>query len=206
MEDSAWAALARRLEVKLWSAAEAVLPVSNVLADIVQSAGVAEDRIHVVPNGVDPDRFFPGIDGAEVRRRLGLGNKVVLGFSGFVRPWHGLDRVIDVMAKCESACDLVFSLSAMGQLGPTWSRRRVTLASVDRVRFVGAVDRKELPRYLAAFDIALQPSAVAYACPLKLVEYMAMGKAIIAPDQPNIRELIRIQKWACLSGKAMPQD
>ena len=61
----------------------------------------------------------------------------------------------------------------------------------DRVQFVGAVARKDIPRYVDAFDIALQPSAVAYACPLKLIEYMSMGKAIIAPDQPNIRELIR---------------
>ena len=64
------------------------------------------------------------------------------------------------------------------------------LGVADRVRFVGPIDHSAIPAYVAAFDIALQPSAVAYASPLKLTEYMAMGKAIIAPDQPNIRELI----------------
>ena len=66
----------------------------------------------------------------------------------------------------------------------------MSLGVADRVRFVGPIDHSAIPPYVAAFDIALQPSAVAYASPLKLTEYMAMGKAIIAPDQPNIRELI----------------
>jgi glycosyltransferase involved in cell wall biosynthesis len=43
---------------------------------------------------------------------------------------------------------------------------------------------------MAAFDIALVPKAVEYASPLKLFEYMALGKAIVAPDQPNIREVL----------------
>jgi len=51
----------------------------------------------------DPRRFSPDIDGCEVRRQLGLGDRIVLGFSGFVRPWHGLNRVIDVMAHCGAA-------------------------------------------------------------------------------------------------------
>ena len=127
----------------------------------------------------------------QVRRRLGLGNKVILGFSGFVRPWHGLERVIDVVANCKSADRLGLLIVGDGPARSDLEHKARQLGVTDRVRFVGAVDHKELPHYLAAFDIALQPSAVAYACPLKLVEYMAMGKAIIAPDQPNIRELIR---------------
>ena len=41
------------------------------------------------------------------------------------------------------------------------------------------------------FDVALQTASVAYASPLKLLEYMTLGCAIIAPDQPNIREILR---------------
>jgi glycosyltransferase involved in cell wall biosynthesis len=58
------------------------------------------------------------------------------------------------------------------------------------VTFAGLVDRDGVARYIRAFDIALQPKAVDYASPLKLFEYMAAGKAIVAPDQANIREIL----------------
>ena len=51
--------------------------------------------------------------------------------------------------------------------------------------------RNEIPDHIAAMDITVQPSAPAYACPIKILEYMAMGKCIIAPDQPNIREILQ---------------
>jgi glycosyltransferase involved in cell wall biosynthesis len=54
----------------------------------------------------------------------------------------------------------------------------------------GAVPRQEVPKHIAAFDLALQPDVTDYACPIKLVEYMGMGKGPIAPDKPNIRELL----------------
>jgi glycosyltransferase involved in cell wall biosynthesis len=167
-----------------------VLPVSNVLADIIQSAGVAENRIHVMPNGVDINRFFPEIDGAEVRRKLGLGNQIVLGFIGFVRAWHGLDRVVDFMAKWGRVYDLGLVVVGDGPAIGDVQHLARRLGVLNSVRFVGSIDRTQIPRYVAAFDIALQPSAMPYASPLKLIEYMAMGKAIIAPDQPNVRELI----------------
>jgi glycosyltransferase involved in cell wall biosynthesis len=186
-----WRRLAHRLEAKVWTGADAVLPVSHALADIILGAGVAEYRIHVIPNGVDPRRFSPDIEGVEARCELGLGNHVVLGFTGFVRPWHGLDRVIDVMANYGPAQTLHLLVVGDGPAKADLEHMANRLGVADRVRFVGPIDRARIPRYMAAFDIALQPSAVAYACPLKLIEYMAMGKAIVAPDQPNIRELIK---------------
>jgi glycosyltransferase involved in cell wall biosynthesis len=60
-----------------------------------------------------------------------------------------------------------------------------------RVSFTGVVQRDEVARHVAAFDIALQPAVVAYASPLKLFEYLALGRAIVAPSQPNICEVLR---------------
>jgi glycosyltransferase involved in cell wall biosynthesis len=66
------------------------------------------------------------------------------------------------------------------------------------VTLAGLVGHERLPDYLAAFDIALQPSAVDYASPLKLFEYMATGKAIVAPNQANIREVVADGRTALL--------
>ena len=99
MEALLGGSLARSCEAKVWRGADAVLPVSEVLADIIREAAVAEDRVHVIPNGVDLNFFVPSLDGSKLRRELKLGDRTVLGFVGFVRPWHGLDRVIEVLAK-----------------------------------------------------------------------------------------------------------
>jgi glycosyltransferase involved in cell wall biosynthesis len=60
----------------------------------------------------------------------------------------------------------------------------------ERVTFTGVVPRERIPEYVAAFDIALQPAVVPYASPLKVFEYLALGKAIVAPRQPNIEEIL----------------
>ena len=58
------------------------------------------------------------------------------------------------------------------------------------VTFTGAVARNMVPKYIAAFDIAIQPDVTDYACPIKLIEYMGMRKAIVAPDKENITEIL----------------
>ena len=58
------------------------------------------------------------------------------------------------------------------------------------MRFTGLVAARAVPDLVAGFDIALQPRVVAYASPLKIFDYMAAGRAIVAPDQPNIREIL----------------
>ncbi|MFC7542629.1 glycosyltransferase [Siccirubricoccus deserti] len=72
------------------------------------------------------------------------------------------------------------------------------LGIADRVRFTGLAERQAVPSLVAGFDIALQPAAVAYASPLKVFEYMAAGRAIVAPDQPNIREVLEHERTALL--------
>jgi glycosyltransferase involved in cell wall biosynthesis len=60
----------------------------------------------------------------------------------------------------------------------------------ERVRFTGVIHRDQVPDWVAAFDIALQPAVVPYASPLKLMEYLVLGKAIIAPRTPNLLEVL----------------
>jgi glycosyltransferase involved in cell wall biosynthesis len=60
----------------------------------------------------------------------------------------------------------------------------------DRVTFTGVIHREQVPAWVASFDIALQPAVVAYASPLKLMEYLGMGKAVLAPRTPNLCEVL----------------
>lgn len=182
--------LARRIEARVWRGADYVLPVTDVLADTVRAAGVPEDRIRVVPNGIDPARFAEAPDPEAAKRALGLEGRLVLGFTGFMRDWHRLERVVDFVAEADPALNLHFLLVGDGPVRGEIAARAARRGVADRVTFAGIVGRDRIAAHVAAFDIALQPDVVAYASPLKLFEYMVLGKAILAPDQPNIREVL----------------
>ena len=68
----------------------------------------------------------------------------------------------------------------------------------------GMMDAVLVPAHVAAFDIALQPAVTAYASPLKLMEYLVMGKAVVAPDTPNIREILDHERNALLFSEGTP--
>jgi glycosyltransferase involved in cell wall biosynthesis len=196
--------LARWAERTVWRAADFVLPVTHVIGRMMKDAGVRDDRIVVIPNGVNPEFAAARDKREEMRRRLGLEGRTVLGFTGFIRAWHGLDTAIDFLA--DSGHELNLHLLVIGD-GPA----RIPLEEqarargvADRVRFLGIISREELAPYISAFDIALQPSVVPHASPLKIFEYMALGKAIVAPDTPNIREILVDGETALLFDPSEP--
>lgn len=174
-----------------WRNADFVLPVTRVLADMVLAAGVPGERIAVVPNGIDPDRFgHNSLSTDAAKAKLGLGGRLVLGFTGFVREWHGLERVVDLVADRAGGPKLHLLVVGDGPARESLQARARERGIVDRVTVTGVVDRDRVPDFVGAFDVALQPAVVAYASPLKLFEYLAMGRAIVAPASPNICEVL----------------
>ena len=184
--------LARALERWVWRSASRVLPVTAVLGRMVAAEGVEARRIVVVPNGIDPRRF------ASLSARAPHEAKLVLGFVGFVRAWHGLDAVIRAMAADDADPELRLVVLGDGPARPELESLTAALGLGDRVSFTGLAARDAVPELVSGFDIALQPKVVAYASPLKVFEYMAAGRAIVAPDQPNIREILTDGETALL--------
>jgi glycosyltransferase involved in cell wall biosynthesis len=122
----------------------------------------------------------------------------VLGFTGFVRDWHGLDKVIAMMAQDPPEARRHLLVVGDGPVCATLAQQARELGIENRVTFTGVVGRDQVARYVAAFDIALQPAVVEYASPLKLFEYLALGKAIIGPAQPNLMEILQSDHNAVL--------
>lgn len=185
--------LARWAEAYVWRAADRVLPVTDVLADHVRAVGVPEARIEVVPNGIDLHEFpEPAPEPGAPKPSL------VLGFVGFVRDWHGLDGVVRAIAAFQGPPQVTLKVVGEGPARPGLEALAAALGISERVRFTGLAGRDAIPGLVAGFDIALQPAAVAYASPLKVFEYMAAGRAIVAPDQPNLREVLVHEQTALL--------
>lgn len=190
--------LAAWVERITWQAADHVLPVTEVLASHVRARGVDTRRIAVIPNGVGPEFLAGTADGACVRQRYGLEDKTVLGFTGFVREWHSLERVIDFIAASDPERRLHLLIVGDGPARSFLEERAKERHVADCVTIAGVVPRDEIPDYVAAFDIALQPHVVPYASPLKLFEYMALSRAIVAPATANIREVLVSEQSALL--------
>ncbi|WAJ70702.1 glycosyltransferase family 4 protein [Catenovulum adriaticum] len=178
-----------------WKNANKVLPVTNVLADYIREIGVSEDKIQVIPNGINEAKFLaPTKKPSELPD---LTNKTVIGFVGFVRDWHGLDRVLEIMAKLNDP-SLFFMIIGDGPAVENLKAQAESLNLSQQIYISGIIQRNRMPDWLSQVDVALQPDVVAYASPLKMLEYLALGKAIIAPNTPNIRELLVDQQNALL--------
>jgi glycosyltransferase involved in cell wall biosynthesis len=182
--------LARWCQHAVWRGASHVLPVTHVLADYVRAAGVPEDRICVIPNGSHPERLATAPDAATAKHRLGLDGRLVLGFTGFVRQWNRLDRVLELIARDGKTLNLHLLLVGDGPARPALEALAADLEVADRFTVTGVVEPDDIPAHVMAFDIALIPGVTSYASPLKLFEYMALTRPTVAPDTLNIREIL----------------
>jgi len=182
--------LARRAEGMAWRSADFVLPVTAVLAGYVREYGVPDERIAVIQNGINEGHFALAPDIHTAKSRLGLDGKLVLGFTGFVRDWHGVDRVVKWLATPGAPANAHLLVVGDGPVRAELESLAKQLGVSDRLRFTGVVNREQVPAHVASFDIALQPAVTPYASPLKLMEYLVLGRAIVAPRVPNLLEVL----------------
>jgi glycosyltransferase involved in cell wall biosynthesis len=183
--------LAESLERWITSHTTKTVVVSTPLKKHLIGLGVPAHHLEVIPNGIDPEQIHPDISGEGIRKKYHLEGKVVLGFIGWFRKWHGLEMLLEVMAE-DSFKQIPVHLLLIGE-GPAYDslQKYVKVQALsDRVTFTGPIPHQQVAAYMAALDIALQPSATPYASPMKLFEYMGMGKAIVAPKQENIEEIL----------------
>jgi glycosyltransferase involved in cell wall biosynthesis len=167
-----------------------VLPVTGVLARVIGGYGVSPARITVIPNGINPGRFGPVPDTEAAKAALDLRPCMVLGFTGFIRGWNAVHRLIDFVAVNRDHLDLHILVVGDGPARGSLQDHARARGVADRLTISGIVGRDDVARMTAAFDIAVLPGLTPYSSPLKLFEYMQLGRAIVAPDTENIREVL----------------
>jgi glycosyltransferase involved in cell wall biosynthesis len=185
-----WPRLADWAERYVWKQADVILPVTQVLADYMVGQGIDPGRIQVIPNAINEDhyRYLPSLE--QSKEKLGLSGRLVIGFTGFVREWDRLDRIMVWVAQQAGRHNVHLLVIGDGPARAEIEACAKRLGVADRLSFTGAVPREQVPGLSMAFDIALQTALVPYASPLCLFEYLALGKAIVAPDQPNHHEIL----------------
>jgi len=181
----------QRLERYVLRAAARVLAVTDVLAAMLRkSAQLGPERVVVVHNGADPAMASVG-DATAAKAECGWqAGDVVLGSVGFFREWHGVDTLLRAVAALDGRPTTRVLLVGDGPAVPGLRRLTESLGLTRTVAFTGSVPHDRIGHYLSAMDAVVIPRAVEYASPLKLFEYMAAGKAIAAPRQANLLEVL----------------
>lgn len=203
VEPLPFASRALEIEREIFESADVVLAVSDAVATYVSRQGAAPDRIHVVPNGVDTAQFHPGVAGDAIRASLGEEVALVVGFVGSLKAWHGVDLLIQAFGETAGPD---WRLLVVGH-GPERSRleEQAIQMAPERVIFTGPVPHENIPPYLAAMDIAVAPYRSVpdfYFSSLKLFEYLAAGRAVIASRVGQIASIIA----HCENGYLVPPD
>ncbi|MDP6931063.1 MAG: glycosyltransferase [Planctomycetota bacterium] len=182
---------ARRTEREVLGGADRVLAVTEVLRDRLIACGSDADRTRVIGNGAVLMRYGEEARSAAAQLREGFpSGAFMIGFFGYARDWHRLDLALEAM----SAADLEkvhLLLVGEGPATASIQHRAVELGLEDRLIVAGGVSAADLPAYVCSCDAALIPAINAYASPLKLFDSLAAGIATLAPDQPNLREVLR---------------
>ncbi len=171
----------------VFSTAAACIAVSEEIAAYLQQCGVPPRRIHVIANGVNPDRFAPDLSPA-----LPAPGIFTIGFVGSLKPWHGVPVLLEAFAALHRRHPKT-RLLIVGD-GP----QRLQLDEAahtlrDAVHFTGAVSPEAVPGLLASIDAAVAPYpplANFYFSPLKVFEYMASGLPVVASRLGQLQTVI----------------
>ncbi|HYR76921.1 MAG TPA: glycosyltransferase [Pyrinomonadaceae bacterium] len=197
--------LLERFERLNLMAAARIFVVSEVDRRNLLRAGVPDEKIVVNPNGVDIEKFRPGIDGSAVRDELGVGEEETLaGFVGTFGPWHGVLTLAEAITMLPEDCGVRFLLVGAGRFRDEVERIIAAAGRERQVIFTGHVDHERVPALLDACDILLSPhvpledGSEFFGSPTKLFEYMAMGKGIVASRLGQIGDVLANEETALL--------
>jgi PEP-CTERM/exosortase A-associated glycosyltransferase len=189
--------LTKALETHAVRRADQVVTICEGLRRDLVSRGIPADKIGVVPNAVDAEAFtLGGRPDPELRARLGLTGKRVLGFIGSFYAYEGLDLLLEALPRMLAAApDIRVLLVGGGPQEANLKAQAQALGVADKVVFTGRVPHAEVGRYYDQIDLLVYPRhcmrLTELVTPLKPLEAMAQGRLFVASDVGGHRELIR---------------
>ena len=195
-------------EIATLHLSDAIICPSNVTRDYIASLGLSRKLITVIPNGVSPSDFSP----SPLLSREG--RIPTLLYIGTLADWQGLEVVIKALPKILEQQAVQLRIVGRGR-----SRQRKVLSK--HIRKLGvegsvfvqpAVPHHEVPALIAESDICVAPlglndrNVTQGACPIKVLEYMASSRPLIASNMPIVRELVREDVDGLLFSPNDPED
>jgi len=187
----AFAGLLKLFEQAVYRRCDVLICVSQALANLITNkVGINPEKVIVVPNGVDEILFNPNQHKAKR-----FFEQPTVGFVGQLSAWQRLDLLIESLAELRSE-GICFNLVVIGDgsMRNTWEQLSYSFDQAKYVNFVGSISWEEVPTYIAGIDIGYAGAVPLadgsmYLSPLKLYEYAAMGKPILATAYKDAQQL-----------------
>lgn len=195
-EDTERFALERSLELTVASEADRVLTITEGVANELVVGGVAREKIELLPNAVDPDRFKPIDPDPRLTQQLQVnGYDLVLVYCGSMLVYEGLDDLLEAIAILRRRRIKMRLLLVGNGVFRDRLRSLVTQHQLQSlVTFLDPVSPEDVHRYWSLADVVALPRKPFKVCqvvsPLKPFEAMAMGKPVILSDLPVSREIV----------------
>jgi len=159
----------------------------------VGTLGLPAARLFYQPNAVDLDEFDSPLTKEEARKRLGLGTDLrMVVYTGHLYSWKG----VDTLAQAAGLLSDDIRIFCVGGTPSDIRNFRQTYAGVPSLSIVGHRNHAEVPIWQKAADVLVLPNtgrdniSKYYTSPMKLFEYMASGRPIVATDLPSIMEIL----------------
>lgn len=192
--------VAKQIELWAYRRCDVLACISETLRDIlIQELDIPAEKIVLVPNGVDIDAINPKLHSPKR-----LYEDFTVGFVGSLYSWAGLDLLLKALYELrQEGYSIALSIVGDGVMRAEWEQLATDLNLLDCVSFVGQVSWQEVPQYISGFDIgfsgqiAIQDQKM-YLSPMKLYEYMAMGKPVLASAFEDAERLIEPRKTGFL--------
>ena len=169
--------------------AHGLVVVSQALKDYyVHTHGLDPEHVTVAHNGADLQIFHPGVQpDPEFPHEA---SRPRIGYVGSFQKWHALDLMGAMIADvAEQRPETRFLMVGSGP-GVQDIQAATPSLGADRLVFTGRVEHERVPGLVASLDIGILAEAADYQCPLKVIEWMAAGITVVAPDHGPLRELI----------------
>jgi glycosyltransferase involved in cell wall biosynthesis len=198
--------LAKAVEAYLFSNADHLVAVSGAVKDYIHSVA-PKAAVTVLPNGVDVQSFLRvrASNGAPETRGE---KKFTVGFVGSLKPWHGLEFLLEAFRRLPDEQNFELRIVGEGPLRPALEKLVQKLGLQNRVVFTGAVEFEQIPGTLKMLDVLVAPYPQMenfYFSPLKIFEYMAAGKPIVASRIGQVAEILEDGENALLVPPENPQ-
>ncbi|NCD26821.1 MAG: glycosyltransferase WbuB [Deltaproteobacteria bacterium] len=182
------------IESFLYRKADHIVSLTRAFKRHIMDRGIADQKVSIVTNGADLERFAPADRMNDVRRELGLGESVFLAsYIGTHGMAHGLNTILKAARRLENEPDIRFLL-----VGDGAERDKLLKAKEDmgltNVIMLGQQPKERMPDFLAASDACLvlliKSDLFKTVLPSKIFEAMAMKRPIVLGVEGESRELI----------------
>jgi glycosyltransferase involved in cell wall biosynthesis len=165
--------------------------VSSKLEERVRALGVPPERITLTPNAVEPGWLDEAERLAAKPLPSAFAGLPVIGYVGGFYSWHKVDALVEAARRCrDKGQPSALLLVGDGPDRPRIEEQIQGAGLEDLVQMPGQVHHSELNSWIKAMDICTLPSSNDYCSPMKVFEYMALGKVVLAPDLQNLRDVI----------------